>query len=65
MNKEALLDEIVELLNEYGSSTSINPSVLQFLEESDLLDIKKTLIESKKHHVEENKQWLEQFKREG
>lgn len=63
MNKEELLKEIVELLNEYGSTTSINPSVLEFLEESDLIEIKRSLFESKKHHLDD-KEWLQQFKKE-
>lgn len=63
MSKKELLSEIIELLNEYGSSTSINPSVLEFLQESDLIEIKKSLLESKKHHVDDN-EWLQQFKKE-
>jgi len=63
MSKEELLNEIVELLNEYGSASSINPSVLEFLEESDLIEIKKSLLESKKHHLDD-KEWLNQFKKE-
>jgi len=36
---------------------------LEFLEENDLKEIKKSLLESKKHHLDD-KQWLEQFKKE-
>ncbi len=61
MDKEKLLKEITDLLNEYGTPSSINPSVLEFLEESDLIEIKKSLIESKKHHLDD-KEWLHQFK---
>ena len=63
MSKKELLSEIVELLNEYGSTTSINPSVLEFLEESDLIEIKKSLLESKSQHLDD-KEWLQQFKKE-
>jgi len=63
MNKKELLTEIEDLLNEYGDTSSINPSVLEFLEENDLKEIKKSLLESKKHHLDD-KQWLEQFKKE-
>ena len=63
MNKEELLKEIVDLLNEYGTPSSISPSVLEFLEETDLVEIKKSLIESKKHHLDD-KEWLQQFKKE-
>ena len=63
MRKEELLEEIVNLLNEFGTSSSISPSVLEFLEEKDLLQIQKSLIESKKHHLDD-KEWLEQFKKD-
>lgn len=63
MNKEELLNEITVLINEYGSTTSINPSVLEFLSETDLVEMKKSLIESKKHHLDD-KEWLQQFKKE-
>jgi hypothetical protein len=63
MNKEALLKEITQLLNEYGSESSISPSVLEFLSTEDLEGIKKSLLESKKHHLDD-KEWLNSFKRE-
>jgi len=63
MNKKDLLQEIESLLNEYGDSSSINPSVLEFLEESDLKEIKKSLLESKKNQMNDT-QWLEKFKKE-
>ena len=63
MSKEELLSDIIALLNEYGNTSSINPSVLEFLEETDLLEIKKSLIESKKHHLDDL-EWLQQFKKE-
>lgn len=63
MSKEELLQEIVELINEYGSPSSISPSVLGFLELEDLESIKASLIENKKHHLDD-KEWLNQFKKE-
>ncbi len=63
MDKEQLLKEITTLLNEYGSSSSINPTVLNFLSESDLIGIKESLIESKKHHLDDQ-EWLQSFKKE-
>jgi hypothetical protein len=63
MDKQALLQEITELLNEFGSPSSINPSVLEFLEEEDLKSIKASLIENKKHHLDD-KEWLNSFKKE-
>ncbi len=63
MSKEELLHEIVDLINEYGAPSSINPSVLDFLSEDDLEGIKASLIESKQHHLDD-KEWLNQFKKE-
>jgi len=63
MQKEELLKEITELINEFGSESSINPSVLEFLSIQDLQGIQASLVKSKKHHLDD-KQWLEQFKKE-
>ncbi|MBE0498953.1 MAG: hypothetical protein IBX43_06880 [Campylobacterales bacterium] len=63
MSKEEILNEIMLLLNEYGDSSSISPSVLEFLSLSDLEGIKASLVESKKHHLDD-KEWLQQFKKE-
>lgn len=63
MSKEELLSEIIELINEYGAPSTINPSVLSFLSEDDLQSIKASLIESKQHHLDD-KEWLNQFKKE-
>ena len=63
MQKEELLNEIIALINEYGAPSSINPSVLEFLSAEDLEGIKASLIESKKHHLDD-KEWLQQFKKE-
>ncbi len=63
MSKEELLEEIVELINEYGNPSTINPSVLGFLELEDLESIKASLMESKQHHLDD-KEWLNQFKKE-
>lgn len=63
MSKEEILNEIITLINEYGEGSSINPSVLEFLSQSDLEGIKASLIESKKHHLDD-KEWLQQFKKE-
>jgi len=63
MNKNELLNEITELLNQYGNTSSINPSVLEFLTLKDLEEIKASLEERKKHHLDD-KEWLQQFKSE-
>lgn len=63
MNKQNLLKEITDLLNQYGKPSSINPNVLEYLSENDLEEIKASLIESKKHHLDD-KDWLQQFKKE-
>ena len=63
MKKKKLLEEITTLLNQYGSESSINPSVLEFLSIEDLEGIKASLIESKKHHLDD-KEWLQSFKKE-
>lgn len=63
MNNKELLAEIIDLLNQYGKPSDINPSVLEFLTTGDLEEIKASLIKSKKHHLDD-KEWLQQFKKD-
>jgi uncharacterized protein YejL (UPF0352 family) len=61
--KQAILNEITALLNEHGGQTHITPSVLGFLSEHDLMEIKNSLLHQKEHHLDD-KEWLHQFKKE-
>lgn len=61
--KEALLKEI-EILISYGKEEpTINPELLQYLEIKDLESIKESLLRKVGTLSEEDKVWLEQFKK--
>jgi len=64
-NKKRLIADIEQLLNTYGSSsTSINPTLLDYMSEDDLKKIIDDLLRQKESLIDENEQWLQQFKKE-
>ncbi|MBD3808322.1 MAG: hypothetical protein IE880_06360 [Epsilonproteobacteria bacterium] len=62
--KTDLINDIQNLLNSYEdvAKTSINPSLLEFLDEKALRSIIDKLLSEKEHLSENNRDWLEQFK---
>ena len=62
--KEELLSEIEKLIS-YGENDSqtIDPSLLDYLDEEALLGIKKNLLEKVGKLSDEDKAWLQQFKK--
>jgi len=61
--KEELLKEIDELISYGNEDPTINPALLAYLSQTDLLSIKKKLLEKVGNLSEEDKAWLEQFKK--
>jgi len=62
-NKEILLKEIDKLIAYGKKDPTINPALLAYLEIDDLLSIRKKLLERVGNLSEEDKEWLEQFKK--
>ena len=64
--KEQLIKDVEKLLNTYDSvnSTSINPALLEFMDEETLINIISDLLNQKESSKESDVEWLEQFKRE-
>jgi hypothetical protein len=64
-SKEDLIHDIEQLLNSYegGSQTSIDVNMLSFMDENSLKSIIDSLLKQKERVVEENLEWLEQFKK--
>jgi len=62
--KEQLIKEIQTLLNthENVTTTSINPSLLEFMDENTLLSIIGSLLDQKEAFQSVDTEWLEQFK---
>lgn len=61
--KEELLTDIEKLISYGREEPAINPSLLTYLEIDDLISMKKKLLERVGKLSEEDKEWLEQFKK--
>ncbi|WP_373070976.1 hypothetical protein [Sulfurimonas sp.] len=63
--KEELILDIQNLLNNYDdiNSTSINPALLEFMDEKTLISIIDTLLTQKEDAKELDIEWLEKFKK--
>ena len=64
-NKTKLILDIQKLLNSYknSSTTTINPDLLQYMDEKDLKQIINNLLDQKEKLLDANKEWLKQFKK--
>ena len=61
--KEELLADIEKLISYGRKEPTINPALLSYLEIDDLISTKKRLLEKVGKLSEEDKKWLEQFKK--
>ena len=62
-SKEELLADIEELISYGRKEPTINPALLAYLEIDDLISTKKKLLERVGKLSDEDKEWLEQFKK--
>ncbi len=63
VSKEELLKDIEKLISYGREEPTINPALLAYLEIDDLISTKKKLLERVGKLSEEDKKWLEQFKK--
>ena len=61
--KEELLADIEELISYGRKEPTINPALLAYLKIDDLISTKKKLLERVGKLSDEDKKWLEQFKK--
>ena len=63
--KHNLIKDIEKLLNSYEDvpPSTINPDILQYLDEASLKDIISDLLTQKENTVTDNLEYLEQFKK--
>ena len=63
--KEQLIADIQNLLNTYEGihKTSINPNLLEFMDENTLVSIIDSLLSQKEDAKESDLEWLEKFKK--
>ena len=62
-SKEELLADIEKLIAYGREESTINPALLAYLEIDDLISTKKKLLERVGKLSEEDKEWLQQFKK--
>ena len=64
--KNKLISDIQQLLNTYDgvNTTSINPDLLEFMDENTLVSIIESLLTQKEDAKESDLEWLEQFKKD-
>ena len=62
-SKEKLLADIEKLIAYGRSEPTINPALLEYLEVADLINTKAKLLERVGKLSDEDKAWLEQFKK--
>jgi len=62
--KEQLIEDIEKLLNTYNGvrPTSINPALLQFMDEDTLVSIIDSLLDQKEENANPDEEWLKKFK---
>jgi hypothetical protein len=62
--KTELIEDIQKLLNTYSdtTTTTINPELLEFMDEATLKSIIHNILDQQEHVNEDNIEWLEQFK---
>ena len=65
-NKTKLINDIQQLLNTYDGihKTSINPDLLEFMDEKTLISIIDSLLTQKEDTKESDMEWLETFKKD-
>lgn len=61
--KEELLNDIETLISYGRDEPTINPALLAYLEVDDLISTKKKLLERVGKLSDDDKEWLEQFKK--
>lgn len=64
--KSKLISDIQQLLNTYENvnTTSINPELLEFMDEDTLVSIIDSLLNQKEAAKESDIEWLEKFKKD-
>ena len=63
--KKQLIEDIQNLLNTYDglNPTSINPNLLEFMDEKTLISIIDSLLTQKEDSKDTDMEWLEKFKK--
>ena len=60
--RDQLIADIEQLLNEHKGGSTINPTLLAHLSENELKDIIKSLLLQKEHYLQDDAKWLEEMR---
>ena len=60
-NKKEIIESIANLLESDPNATPIEPTVLEFLSEEELISVLKNLYKSKETRSEQNEEWFKEL----
>jgi len=61
VDKKEIIQEIAKLMESDPNATPIEPTVLEFLSEKDLVSVLKNLYKSKETRSEQNEEWFQEL----
>ena len=61
VDKKEIIEEIAKLMESDPNATPMEPTVLEFLSEEDLISVLKNLYKSKETRSEQNEEWFKEL----
>ena len=61
VNKKEIIKEIAKLIESDPNATPMEPTVLEFLSEEELISVLKNLYKSKETRSEQNEEWFQEL----
>jgi hypothetical protein len=61
VDKKEIIDEIAKLMESDPNATPMEPTVLEFLSEDELISVLKNLYKSKETRSEQNEEWFQEL----
>ncbi len=61
LEKKEIIDEIAKLIESDPNATPMEPTVLEFLSEEELISVLKNLYKSKETRKEQNEEWFQEL----
>ncbi|HIP44868.1 MAG TPA: hypothetical protein EYG93_06015 [Sulfurospirillum arcachonense] len=61
VDKKEIIEEIAKLMESDPNATPIEPTVLEFLSEEELISVLKNLYKSKETRSEQNEEWFQEL----
>jgi len=61
VDKKEIIEEIAKLMESDPNATPMEPTVLEFLSEEELISVLKNLYKSKETRSEQNEEWFQEL----